>query len=81
MTVFSNVARFASQKLTDVSEMLASYETSVNFYETIWRNIPEDSDIHTRRREKLKSHMHNFGGEASCKTSTCKIMKETGGQH
>jgi hypothetical protein len=31
-------------------------ETSVNFYETTGRNIPEDSHLHTRRRENLKSH-------------------------
>jgi hypothetical protein len=31
-------------------------ETSVNFYQTTWRNNPEDSHLHTRRRENLKSH-------------------------
>jgi hypothetical protein len=31
-------------------------ETSVNFYQTTRRNIPEDSHLHTRRRENLKSH-------------------------
>jgi hypothetical protein len=31
-------------------------ETSVNFYQTAWRNKPEDSHLHTRRRENLKSH-------------------------
>jgi hypothetical protein len=30
-------------------------ETSVNVYQTTRRNIPEDSKLHTRRREKLKS--------------------------
>jgi hypothetical protein len=30
-------------------------ETSVNFYQTTRRNNPEDSHIHTRRRENLKS--------------------------
>jgi hypothetical protein len=33
-----------------ISEML------VNFYETTRRNIPEDSHLHSRRRENLKSH-------------------------
>jgi hypothetical protein len=28
-------------------------ETSVNFYETTRRNTPEDSHLHTRRRENL----------------------------
>jgi hypothetical protein len=30
-------------------------ETSVNFYQTTRRNISEDSHLHTRRRENLKS--------------------------
>jgi hypothetical protein len=52
--------REVSQKLTDVSEVFTAYyiiialmmeavstsETSVNFYETSRRNIPEDSHIH-----------------------------------
>jgi hypothetical protein len=35
-------------------EALSTSETSVNFYETTRRNIPEDG--HIRRRENLKSH-------------------------
>jgi hypothetical protein len=31
-------------------------ETSVNFYQTTLRNNAEDSQLHTRRRENLKSH-------------------------
>jgi hypothetical protein len=31
-------------------------ETWVNFYQTTRRNNPEDSHLHTRRRENLKSH-------------------------
>jgi hypothetical protein len=31
-------------------------ETSVNFYDTIRRGMPEDSHLHTRRRQNLKSH-------------------------
>jgi hypothetical protein len=31
-------------------------ETSVNFYQTTRRNNPEDSHLHTCRRENLKSH-------------------------
>jgi hypothetical protein len=30
-------------------------ETSVNFYRTTRRNNPEDSHLHTRRRENLRS--------------------------
>jgi hypothetical protein len=54
--------------LTGVSEVLTSSfitlmmeavlisETSVNFKVTTRRYIPEDSELHTRRRENLKSH-------------------------
>jgi hypothetical protein len=31
-------------------------ETSVNFYQTTQRYNPEDSHLHTRRRENLKSY-------------------------
>jgi hypothetical protein len=31
-------------------------ETSVNFYQTTWRNNLEHSHPRTRRRENLKSH-------------------------
>jgi hypothetical protein len=31
-------------------------EESVNFYQTTRRNNPEDSHLHIRRRENLKSH-------------------------
>jgi hypothetical protein len=33
-----------------------SSETSVNFFQTTRRNIPEDSLHHARCRENLKSH-------------------------
>jgi hypothetical protein len=36
-------------------EAASASETSVNFYETTRRNIPEDILIHTCRRENLKS--------------------------
>jgi membrane-bound lytic murein transglycosylase MltF len=39
-------------------EAVRSSETSVNFYQTTRRNIPEDSHLHTRRRENLKSHYY-----------------------
>jgi hypothetical protein len=32
-------------------------ETSVKFYQTTQRNIPEDSHLHTRRSENLKSQL------------------------
>jgi len=37
-------------------EAVRTSETSVNFNVTTRRYIPEDSKLHTRRRENLKSH-------------------------
>jgi hypothetical protein len=37
-------------------EAASTSETSVNFYQATWRNNLEDSHLHTRRRENLKSH-------------------------
>jgi hypothetical protein len=37
-------------------EAVSIFKTSVNFYRTARRNIPEDSRLHTRCRENLKSH-------------------------
>jgi hypothetical protein len=37
-------------------EAVSTYETSVNLYHTTRRNIPENSHLHIRRRENLKSH-------------------------
>jgi hypothetical protein len=37
-------------------EAASTFETSVNFYQTTRRNNPEDSHLHTRHRENLKSH-------------------------
>jgi hypothetical protein len=36
-------------------EAASTSEMSVNFYETTWRKNPEDSHLHIRRRENLKS--------------------------
>jgi hypothetical protein len=40
-------------------EAVSTSETPVNFYETTQRNIPEDSHLHTRCRENLKSLNRN----------------------
>jgi hypothetical protein len=37
-------------------EAASTSETSVNFYQTTRRYNPEDSHLHTRRRENLKSY-------------------------
>jgi hypothetical protein len=64
MTIFWDVApcsvvetdrRFRGA-IAFVMEIVSISETSLNFYQTTWRNIPEDSNFHIRRRENLKSH-------------------------
>jgi hypothetical protein len=37
-------------------EAESTCETLVNFYQIARRNNPEDSHLHARRRENLKSH-------------------------
>jgi hypothetical protein len=41
-------------------EAVSTSEASVNFYRTTRCNIREDSHLHTRRRENLKSHQLQF---------------------
>jgi hypothetical protein len=40
-------------------EAARTSETPVNFYQSTWRNIPEDCHFHVRRRENLKSRLLN----------------------
>jgi hypothetical protein len=68
MAIFWGVAQ-CSLKFTDVTEVLdasiitlmmkaaRTSETSVKFHQTTLRNNPQDSHLHTRRRENLKSHL------------------------
>jgi hypothetical protein len=42
-----------------IMDTVSTYKTSVRFYQTTRRNVSEDSHLHTRRRENLKSnHVH-----------------------
>jgi len=43
--------------ITLMMEVVRTSETSVNNYLTTRHYIPEDSKLHTRRRENLKSHI------------------------
>jgi hypothetical protein len=52
-----------SMMFTLMMEAVSTSEISVNFYETIWRNIPEDSNLHTRRHENLNNPTVLFQGE------------------
>jgi transposase-like protein len=47
-----------SAALNRASRAASTSETSVNVCQTTRRNIPEDSHLHIRRRENLKSHVH-----------------------
>jgi hypothetical protein len=46
----------------------ATLKTSVNVYQTVRRNNPEDTHLHTRRPENLKSHnsYNSWLGNGSC---------------
>jgi hypothetical protein len=44
--------------ITLMIEAVSTRETSVYSYQAIRLNIPEDSRLHTRRRENLKFHLH-----------------------
>jgi hypothetical protein len=62
MTVIWDVAPCSHVEIAQrframMMEAVGTSETSVNFYQTTRRNIPEDSHLHTRRRENLKSHL------------------------
>jgi hypothetical protein len=58
-------------------ESVRTSETSVFSNDTIWRYIPEDSKLHTRRRKNLKSHIFLLllGYLFSCTTLAAAIMK------
>jgi hypothetical protein len=41
-------------------KVVRTSETLIHSNETTWRYIPEDSKLHIRRRENLKSHATDF---------------------
>jgi hypothetical protein len=45
---------------TDVSEERAAPETAVDIQLRTRQYMPEDSELHTRRRENLKSHIYRL---------------------
>jgi hypothetical protein len=53
-----------------IMEAAKTSETSVNFYQTTQRNNPENSHLHTRRRENLKFHKIYINNTVHFKTST-----------
>jgi hypothetical protein len=66
MTVFWNVAPCTLEEvyrrlLIDMMmEAASTSETSVNFYQTTRRNIPEDNHLNTRSSENLKYHKEEW---------------------
>jgi hypothetical protein len=40
-----------------MKDAVITSETSVNLYQTTWRNIPEGSHLNARRRDNLKYHL------------------------
>jgi hypothetical protein len=48
--------RLLTAHITLMMKAASTSGTSVNFYQTTRLNIPEDSHLHIRRRENLKSH-------------------------
>jgi hypothetical protein len=43
-----------------IALMMEAASNVGNFYQTILRNIPEDSHLHTRHHEDLKSHKMEY---------------------
>jgi hypothetical protein len=57
MAVFWVVpASIISSMIALMMEAASTSETLINFYQTTRRNNPEDSHLHTRRPENLKSY-------------------------
>jgi hypothetical protein len=62
--IYRRLEVLVASVISAMMEAASSSETSVNFYQTTRRNIPEDH-LHTRRRENLKSHLPRFGLESA----------------
>jgi hypothetical protein len=56
----ASITRAMMMAIALMMEATSISETSVNFYQNTWHNNPENSHLHTRRRENLKSHKDFF---------------------
>jgi hypothetical protein len=56
-------------------EAARTSETSVDIYLTTRQYIPEDSELHTRRRENLKSHTGGLSHSLSQMIQSAGSMK------
>jgi hypothetical protein len=68
-----------------IIETASTSETSVNFYQTTWCIIPEDSNFHTRRRENPKSHTKKSSQYQDCidichVCSACNLLYDAEGK-
>jgi hypothetical protein len=54
-----------------MTEAASTSEALVNFYQTTRRNNPEDSHLHTRRRENLKFHLVRIGPHINMRAKYC----------
>jgi hypothetical protein len=52
----TNIPEMITASIIKAMEAVSTSETLANFYQTIWRNIPEESHLHTCCRENVKSH-------------------------
>jgi hypothetical protein len=59
MAVFWDVSPCSLVMIALMMKAESTSETSVIIYQTTRCNIPEDSHLHTRRSENLKSHTTN----------------------
>jgi hypothetical protein len=53
---------------------ICTSEISVNFKVTTWCYIPEDSKLHTRCRENLKSHMIHITFHSGSKNEVTEVV-------
>jgi hypothetical protein len=59
-----------------ITEAVNTSETSVNlYYQTTRRNLPEDSHLHTRRRENLKHSQQQISPNKYAQKSRCKYNR------
>jgi hypothetical protein len=66
--------------ITLIMEAVSTSETSENFYQTTRRNNPEDSHLHTRNRENLKSDQSIFTSfwRLSVNSHSCSVNNNNG---
>jgi hypothetical protein len=60
--MFTNVSEVLAAAIINLMmEAASTSETLLNTYQTTQRYNPEDSHLHTRRCENLKSYMYHLG--------------------